>query len=399
MGIRGTAAGPGRPALVLAALFLGTFALGSAELIVVGVLDLIGADLGISASGAGTLVTAYALGMAIGGPLLTSLTIRLDRRTVLVGSIGLFGLAVLAPVLVADFGVFLAARAAAGALQGVFIAVAFTTAMSVVPAGRAGRAVSTVVSGIAMSTALGVPLGTLLGHVLGWRGSFAAIAVLTAAALAAAVAVIPSVPGRGGVAGQARHAFASPVLAVLGLNFVVFASLYAALTYIVPFLRDVTGVTGATIGVFLFAYGAATAAGSFGGGRFADRDPARTLLVATAGTAVALLVLHLVGSVPVLVALTLTVWGLFAFGMVPSLQLRVVGLAGPGGELAASLPASAVNVGIALGPVAGGAALDRFGASAPVLVGLAIAVLSIVVAWATRNLRPPVLAEQAEAAA
>jgi DHA1 family inner membrane transport protein len=240
-----------------------------------------------------------------------------------------------------------------------------------------------------------VPLGTLLGQGLGWRGSFVAIVAFAVLALFAAVALVPSVPGSGDdVVGQARYAFAPRVLAVLGLNCVVFASLYSALTYIVPFLREVTGVTGATVSLFLFAYGAATAVGSFGGGRFADQNAARALVVATVGTAVALLALYLVGSSPVLVALVLLVWGVFAFGMTPSLQLRVVSLAGPGGQLASSLPASAVNVGIAVGPIVGGVAISR-SPSAPVLVGLGIAVLGIAVAWATSYLKPPVVEEEA----
>jgi MFS transporter, DHA1 family, inner membrane transport protein len=396
MSIQGAELGRNRANLTLAALFLGTFVLGCAELLVVGVLDLIAADLRVSIPAAGTLVTAYALGIAIGGPLLTASTIRLNRRFVLIGSVAAFIVAVLVPVLVPSFGLFVAARAVAGAVQGLFIAVAFVTAMSVVPKERAGRAISMVLSGVAVSAALGVPLGTLLGQGLGWRGSFVAIVAFAVLALVAAVAVVPSVPGSGDdVVGQVRYAFAPRVLAVLGLSCVVFASLYSALTYIVPFLREVTGITGATVSLFLFAYGAATAVGSFGGGRFADKNAARALVVATVGTAVALLVLYLVGSSPVLVALVLLVWGVFAFGMTPSLQLRVVSLAGPGGQLASSLPASAVNVGVALGPIAGGLAITQ-SPSAPVLVGLGIAVLGIAVALATSRLRPPVVEEQAE---
>jgi DHA1 family inner membrane transport protein len=388
-----------RTNLVLATLFLGIFVLGSAELLVVGVLDLIATDLQVSIPAAGTLVTAYALGLAIGGPLLTALTIRLNKRTVLIGSISLFALAILAPVLVTDFGLFVATRAAAGAFQGVFIAVAFVTAMSTVPAERAGRAISMILSGVAVSAALGVPLGTLVGQGLGWRGSFVAIIALAGVALAATVVLVPSVPNTGsGVASQAKHVLAPRVLAVLGLASVLFASLYSALTYIVPFLRDVTGITGGAVNLFLFAYGATTAVGSFVGGRFADRNAARVPIVATAGVAVALLALYVVGSIPVLVALVLLVWGLFAFGMTPSLQLRVVSLAGPGGQLASSLPASAANIGIAAGPIAGGMALSDFGGSGPVLTGLVIAVVGIVLAWATSYLKPPVVKEEAAAA-
>jgi MFS transporter, DHA1 family, inner membrane transport protein len=389
-------AGRARTGLVLAALFSGVFVLGCAELLVVGMLNLIAAGLHVSIPTAGTLVTANALGMAIGGPVLTALTIKLNRRPVLLGAMVVFALANVVPVLDPNYGLFAAARVLAGAVQGLFIAVAFVTGMSIVPPERVGRAISVIISGVSVSAALGVPLGTLLGEELGWRDSFGAIIALAVLSLIVMMALVPSVPGvDGGVGGQARYAFAPRVLAVLGLCFLSFASLYAALTYIVPFLQHVTGITGATVSVFLFAYGLATAVGSFGGGRFADKNASRTLIAATSGAAAALLVLYLAGSIPVLVALILLAWGLFAFGMASSLQLRVVSLAGPGAQLASSLPASAINVGIALGPLAGGVAYSSSGAKAPVMIGLIIAVLAIAAAFATRRLTPPAVATAA----
>jgi MFS transporter, DHA1 family, inner membrane transport protein len=383
----------------LATLFLGMFVLGSAELMVVGVLNLIAADLRVSIPAAGALVTANALGLAIGGPILTALTIKLNKHTILISALMLFILGNLVPVLTTSYGLFLAARAVTGALQGLFIAAGFVAGISVVPPERMGRAISVVFSGIAVSAALGVPLGTLVGQALGWRGSFTAVVVPAVIALLATLGLVPSVPSTGGGAGsQAKYAFAPRVLAVLALNFVVFASLYAALTYIVPFLQSVTGISGALISVFLLAYGVATAVGSFGGGRFADSNAARTLIIATIGTAVALLALYLAGTIAFLVALALLALGRVRLGMVPSVQYRVISLAGPGGALAQSLPASAANVGIAFGSFAGGVAVGSFTASAAVLTGLIIAVISVPVAWATSLLKPPVV-EQAAAPA
>ena len=379
-----------RTNLALATLFFGVFVMGCAELLVVGVLDLIAADLRVSIAAAGTLVTAYALGMAIGGPILTALTIRMDKRAVLVGTLVVFAVANLVPLLVPDHGVFVAARVLAGAVQGLFIAVGFVTGMALVPPERAGRAISVIISGIAVSAALGVPLGTLVGQTVGWRGSFVGIILLSVVALVATVASVPSVPRTGGgVAGQARYAFAPRVLAVLLVNFLVFAAVYSALTYIVPFLNGVTGISGALISVFLLAYGLANAVGAFCGGRFADRSAARTLVVATAGAAACLLALYLAGAVAPLVALVMAAWGLFVGGMVPSLQFRVVSLAGPGGALASSLPGSAINVGIAAGSLAGGVAIGGSGVSAPVVTGLIIAMIAVPTAWATGFLKPP----------
>jgi DHA1 family inner membrane transport protein len=387
----------GRANLALTALFLGTFVLGSAEMLVVGVLNLIAADLDVSVPTAGTLVTGYALGVAIGGPVLTALTIRLDRRTTLIGAISLFIAGNLVAVLTESFGLFLAARALTGTLHGLFLATAFTAGIAFVPPERMGRAISMVISGAAVSAALGVPLGTLVGQEFGWRGSFTAIVLLSAVALAATLALVPSVPGTGGSTGdQARYAFAPRVLAVLALCFLVFASLFAALTYIVPFLEEITGISGALISVFLLAYGVATAVGSFIGGRFADRNAGRTLFVASAGAAACLLALFLFGGVAILVALVMLAWGLSAFVMTPSLQYRVVSLAGPGGALAQSLPASAVNMGIAFGSFAGGAAISGFTTSAAVVTGLVIAAIAVPVAWATGFLKPPAVQETPE---
>ena len=138
---------------------------------------------------------------------------------------------------------------------------------------------------------------------------------------------------------------------------------------------------------------------SFAGGRFADQNAARTLVAGSIGVATSLLVLYLAGAIPVLMALALLAFGLFSMGMVPSMQYRVVSLAGPGGQLASSLPVSAANVGVALGSYAGGAAIGAFPASSTVITGLIIAVIAIPAAWATSFLKPPAITDPAEPAA
>ena len=267
---------PVRPNLVLTVLFTGAFVMGCAEMLVVGMLDLVAADLSVSLSAAGALVTANALGLAVGGPLLTFLTTRLDRRLVLLSTTTVFVLANLLPALGADYSVFLVARFVVGAAQGLFIAAAIVTATSVVRPERAGRAMAVVITGFAMASAVGLPVGTLLGQAVGWRGSFAAVVGIGAMVLVAAVLVIPSrpTPADSGALGQARYAFAPRVLAVLAFAMLVFAGIQSALTYLVPFLDEVSGVSGSAVSLFLLAYGVATAVGSFGGGRFADANAA-----------------------------------------------------------------------------------------------------------------------------
>ncbi|MDG6105546.1 MFS transporter [Dactylosporangium aurantiacum] len=380
-----------RTNLALLLLFLGTFTMGSAELVVVGVLQPVAADLGVPVSTAGFLVTAYALGLSIGGPILTALTVRLGRRPLLWSTLAAWLVLNLVAVLTADFATFVVVRAVTGALQGLFVGLAFTAGISMVPTERIGRALSAVIGGFAVSTALGVPIGTLIGEASSWEGAFLAIVGLGVLVLAALVLVIPPVPsgGAGNVWTQARHAFAPRVLAVLGLCVLLFAGPYATLTYITPLLDQVTSISGARISAFLLAYGAATAAGAFAGGRFAGRDASRAILVTNVVLAAALVLLYFAARVPLLVALALVVWGIAGFGMVPSLQYRIVSLSGPGADLAATLPASAINAGIAIGSLMGGWALATHGASAPVIVGIVVSVIAVPASWATGFLRPP----------
>lgn len=379
---------------VLAVLFAGAFVMGCAEMLVVGMIDLLAADLAVSVPAAGALVTANALGLALGGPLLTFLTTRFDRRHVLIAATAAFVLANLLPALFAEYPLFVAVRVVIGAVQGLFIAAAMVTATSIVPAERTGRAMAVIISGFAMSSALGLPVGTLLGQAVGWRGSFVAVVAAGAIVLVLAILVLPSVPtpAEHGAVGQARHAFAPRVLAVLAVSFLTFAAMLAAITYLVPFLNQVTDVSGPIVSVFLLAYGAATAIGSFGGGRFADANASRTLVIGAIGVTASLVALLVFGSNPWLAAAAVLGIGLFGMGTGPSIQYRVVSLAGPGAPLASSLPASAVNAGIAFGAFAGGTAIDGGGVQLAVVTGVVIAVAAIVAAWATSFLGAPAAA-------
>jgi MFS transporter, DHA1 family, inner membrane transport protein len=383
---------------VLVVLFLGAFVMGCAEMLVVGLIDRIAGDLSVSLAVAGSLVTANALGLALGGPLLTFLTTRIDRRLVLLGSAGVFTLLNLLPVLGAGYPVFLGARVVIGAVQGLFIAAAMVTATSVVPRERSGRAMAIVISGFATASALGLPLGTLLGQAVGWRGSFAAVVAVAVVVLVGLLILLPSVPTppESRAVGQARYALAPRVLALLGLCAVIFIAIQSALTYVVPFLDQISGISGAAVTPFLLAYGVATTVGSLAGGRFADHNARRTLVIGTVGLTASLLALFLFGANPIVAAASILGMGLFGMGMAPSMQHRVVGLAGPGAPLAASLPASAVNAGIAIGSLAGGVAIEFAGISAAVLTGAVVAVISIITAGATSLLNPPQLNKEPE---
>jgi len=379
-----------RSSVVLASLMLGTFTTGSAELLPVGLLPMIAADLGVSVAAAGTLVGAFALGLAVGGPLLTALTIRVDRRRVLVGSLVLFAVLVVSPAVVPHFGWYVVARMGAGALQGVFLAAAFTTATAVVPPARSGRAVSVVIAGFAFSTLVGLPLGVVLGSALGWRAALLAVggsALLTALVVQV---VGPPLPGSGRMRmAQLREALSSRVLAMLGLTLVIFAAPAAVMTYLVPVLERVIGLSSASATAVLVGYGAACVVGSFLGGRWADSGAARALVVATIGLTASFVLLYTARSQPLIAIVAIVSWAVLSSSAPPSVQHRTVSLAGAGGALAASLPASAASAGIAVGSTASGIAYAASGPAAVIVTGALIAFVAVALAVATRRLRPP----------
>ncbi|MFB7797316.1 MFS transporter [Isoptericola sp. NPDC056134] len=383
-------AGRSRTRVVLGVLFAGTFVTGCAEMLVMGMLDLIAVDQAVPLSAVGVLVSANALGIAVGGPTLTFLTARFDRRPVLLSALAVFtGLNTL-PALGAGLDAFAAARLVIGGAEGLFIAAAITTATAIVPRDRVGRAMAVVISGFAVSGAVGMPLGRLLGEAVGWRGAFVAVVLAAAAVLLVALFVVPRVPAEAevGLLGQLRSAFAPRVLGVLAVGVLLFAGASAAQTYLVPFLDDVAGVSGAWVGVCLMGFGIAAAVGSFGGGRFADAGAPRALTLGAVGVAASLVAMAVGGASPVVAVIAMLGLAVCGAGVTSPWQHRVEHLTGPGAVLAASLPASAGNLGDAVGAFSGGQMIDVGGVPAAVLAAAVVAVLSVLAAIASRSLRP-----------
>jgi MFS transporter, DHA1 family, inner membrane transport protein len=363
---------------------------------IVGVLPQVARDLNVSISTAGSLVTAYALGMCLGGPLLTALTIRWNRQAALRFSLAAYLLGTALILIAPDFPIVFLARAVTGGLQGLFIGVAFAIGRSLVPPERMGRAIAAIIGGVAVSAAIGVPVGTWIGQSWGWRAAFAGVVALSVCALVAAVVFVPKVTtaGNSGLLSQARYAFAPRVVLVLLVGFLIMGGQFAALTYLTPFLSSVTGVAGSAIGTFLMVYGAATSVGAFAGGRAADLSASGTILIANILLVGALVGLFSMGEQPLLVGILLAMWGVIGFGLVPSLQYRVVSLAGPGADLASTLPASAINAGIAIGALLGGRALAQYGPEGAIITGACMCALAAPLTWATMYLTPPTAADE-----
>ncbi|HEX5120962.1 MAG TPA: MFS transporter [Pseudonocardiaceae bacterium] len=380
-----------RRKLALAVLGLGAFVVGTAELVIVGILNLVAKDTGVSISTAGLLVTAYALGISLGGPIVSALTIRIGRRLLLLLALGVYVLGNVLALLAVNFGELVIARVVTGSIHGLFIGVACTVAAGLVPPRMRGQAISMVFGGIAVATVLGVPLGTLVGQALGWQAAFAGVVILGVVALVLTLIVVPPVHelGASGLGAQARYAFQPRVLAMLAVGLLLMGGQFTAFTFLADYLQRVTGITGGLISAFLLVYGIACAVGTLVGGRFADRRPSGTLLVASLALVVILAGIYLLGANPVLVAVGLALWGLFGFGLVPSFQLRVISLAGQGGDLAATLGASAVNAGIAVGAAVGGWAVATYGVHSVFIVALVIVAVAVPAAASSRWLKVP----------
>ncbi|MDD9376886.1 MFS transporter [Streptomyces sp. ZAF1911] len=378
-----------RATRALAALGLSAFVVGTAEFAVIGVLDRMAESLHVSAATAGLLVTAYAVGVCLGGPLLAAMTLRLPRRLVLVGALGGYALANAVAALWADFAVVLVVRVLAGAVHGLFVGAASAAAAGLVPAERKGRAVAVVFGGIAAANLLGVPLATFAGQVLPWQYAFAGIAVLACAALLLTRAAVPSSVGGGGgqqaLRAQFGHVAKAPVMALLAIAVLVFCGQFTAFTQLSGYLQDVVGVQGGAVGLYLLVFGAAGSAGTVLGGRLADRAAGTTVVAGTAVLVLVLTTLFLLGGRPVAVGVCVAVWGLAGFGLAPALQLRTIRRAGPGGDLAATLGASAGNAGIAVGAAVASGITGMYGYAVLPLAAAVICVVTLPLTWICRS--------------
>lgn len=265
------------------------FAIGTAELLVSGLLPQIAATVHVSVASTGQLVTAYALGVVIGGPLITVLTARVPRKGLVLGLIGLFIAGSLISAAASSYGVLVLSRVLAALSQGTLFAISLVVVTTVVPADRAGRAIATVVSGLTVATVLGVPLGTVLGHQFGWRTPFVVIALVAAAGGAVLAVAMPRTPApTTGVRSELRVLGRRPVLLAIVTTAIGFAGVGTVLTYIVPLLTQVTGFTSGAVSALLLAYGVGSLLGNLIAGRLTDISLTMTVRIVLLGLTVIL---------------------------------------------------------------------------------------------------------------
>ena len=348
--------------IALFALTLSAFAIGTTEFVIVGLVPTIAQDLGVTLPSAGLLVSLYALGVAIGAPVLTALTGRWNRKLVLLSLMGLFIIGNILAWMAPNYSSLITARILTGLAHGVFFSIGSTIATSLVPKEKEASAIAIMFTGLTVALVTGVPLGTFIGQTFGWRATFLTVAVLGAIALIGSAFLVPRnlEQSKPATLRQQLEVITHPrLLLVYAMTAVGYGGTFTAFTYLTPILEDVTGFASGMVSLLLLVYGVSVAAGNIWGGKLADRfGPTSALYIVFGGLAAILFVLTFSAYNPVAAVITLLVWGAFAFGNVPGLQVYVVQLAERytphSVDVASGLNIAAFNIGIAVGAWLGG---------------------------------------------
>lgn len=367
---------------ILAALCASVFVVGTAEYLIAGLLPQVGADLGVSVSTAGQAVTAYALGVVIGGPLVTMATARLPRKGVALGLLLLFAAGSALSAWAPTFSVLLAGRVVSSFSHAAFLALALVTATQVVPAERVGRAVAAVASGFTVATLLGVPLGALLGERAGWRTPFVVLTVLALAGAVFLAAVMPRSPAQDtSIRAELRVVTRRPVLVSVATTAVGFAGVMSVFTYIALSLTQVTGFTASVVSLLLLAYGVGSFVGNLVAGRLTDWSLSATVRGVFGGLVGVLAVfpVALMWQPSAVVAVLLL--GLLATATIAPLQGLILRHAGAAPTLAVSVNVGAFNLGAAVGSALGGVLIAAGGLRWTGLVGALLSLLGLALSY------------------
>ncbi|WP_373876460.1 MFS transporter [Paenibacillus spongiae] len=379
-----------RSTLALLALAISAFAIGTTEFISVGLLPLISEDLNIAVTTSALTVSLYALGVTLGAPVLTSLTITLPRKTLLFWVMIVFIAGNSLAAAANGIGVLLAARVISALSHGVFMSIGSTIAADLVPENRRASAIAIMFSGLTVATVTGVPLGTWIGQQWGWRAAFIGIVAIGLAAFIANLILIPS-DLRRGTKTPLRHQMKlvtnGRLLLAFAITAIGYGGTFVVFTYLSPLLRDITGFREPAAAIILLVYGVAIAIGNVIGGKAANRKPLSALFYMFIVQAVVLLILTF--TIPYKIAGLITIFfmGLFAFMNVPGLQVYVVMLAeryAPKSlDVASAVNIAAFNAGIAIGAYLGGIVTDSIGLIHTPWVGsLMVAGAVILTGWA-----------------
>lgn len=355
--------------IALLALTLSAFAIGTTEFVIVGLIPTIATDLGVDLPSAGLLVSLYALGVAVGAPVLTALSGKWPRKTLLLSLMALFTIGNLLAWQAPGYESLIVARVLTGLAHGVFFSIGSTLATGLVPKEKAAGAIAILFTGLTVALVTGVPLGTFIGQHFGWRNTFLLVSALGAIAFLGSLAFVPSGLRHtrpASLAEQLRVLARPRLLLVYAMTAVGYGGTFTAFTFLAPILREVSGFSADAVSLVLLVYGVSVAFGNLYGGRLADRiGPVPALKRIFLVLALVLFALTFTAGSKVLVLLTILAWGAVAFGNVPGLQLYVVRQAereAPRAlDVASGLNIAAFNLGIAGGAWGGGLVVAHLG--------------------------------------
>ena len=376
------------------ALTISAFGIGTTEFVIVGLLPTVATDLNISIPSAGLLVSLYAVGVAIGAPVLTALTAKLPRKLLLISLMVLFiagnGLASIAP----GYFSLVLARIVTGFAHGVFFSIGATIAAAIVPAEKRASAIAIMFAGLTIAIVTGVPLGTFIGQHFGWRATFLGVALLGVIGLVSSWLLVPNNLKNDNKASLKslfkvianKHLLLAYLMTALG-----YGGTFVAFTYLSPILQEVSGFSESAVSLILLLYGVAIAIGNIAGGKAANKNPLKALLWMFILQAAILVLFTFTAHHTVWSLITLFILGGLSFSNVPGLQLYVVQLAEkhlPGTEdVASAFNIASFNLGIALGAWIGGlVVVSPMGIGATPWVGALFVVLAIVLTFTSMRL-------------
>ncbi|WP_067534528.1 Cmx/CmrA family chloramphenicol efflux MFS transporter [Nocardia crassostreae] len=362
------------------------FAQGTSEIMLSGLLTQLSTDLSVTIPQAGLLISAFAVGMLVGAPVLAVVTLRWPRRTALLAFLAIFIAAHVVAALTPGYWVLFGTRVIGAFVYAGFWAVAATTALSLVPENARGKAMSIVAGGLTIATIAGLPAGTVIGQHFGWRGAFWAVAILSALTMAGVAATIPG--GRPDSVPDLRsevRAMANPRLWLsYSTTAVSTGALLVIFAYLGTLLTETTGLSAGWVPAVLAVYGFGALLGITVGGRTADANPYRTLIAGVLGVIVIASALALTATAALPVVVLSFLLGAFGFSTNPALNTNVFTLAGAAPTLATAVNFSAFNVGITVGPWLGGLAIGAgFGYPSVAWIGAGLGVLALAtIVWA-----------------
>lgn len=368
--------------IALFALALGGFGIGLTEFVIMGLLPEVAADFAVSETVAGYLISGYALGVAVGAIGLTVAITRIDRKKALVGLMVIFIAGNVLSALAPSYEMMMLGRIVAALSHGAFFGIGAVVAANLVPANRKAAAISLMFAGLTVANVLGVPIGTFIGQAAGWRSTFWVISVIGVVSLVGIALLIPATAGRtggGSILAEFRifssgQVWASMIITVLG-----YGGMFGAFSYIAFTLTGVSGFAASTVPWLLVLFGVGLFVGNIVGGRAADRNLGRTLLVLLVGLIVILVAFALLASSQVATLVLLVLMGGFGFATVPGLQMRIMNFAGDAPTLASGANIAAFNVGNAFGAWVGGLTIAAgLGYASPLWAGAAVTLAGLV---------------------